>query len=273
MKSILNTLRIILFLSIFPVAYGHDLSADATYLGNEGVMIDTGKTKILFDPFFHNDYKIYQLVPEDIREAMFKGTAPYDKINAIFISHAHQDHFSATDALKFLKAHSTTQLVAPKQAIDLLVQLPEADKVMSRVKPVSLNFGDQPVEFQFKDILVEAVRIPHAGWPGRANISNMVYRVTLNDSVTVMHMGDADPDDSHYSPFQAHWKKRVTNVAFPPYWFFLSDKGNKILQSRLNALEHVGVHVPVIIPGQLRASGADYFSKPGEKRAVSHSHK
>jgi hypothetical protein len=57
------------------------------------------------------------------------------------------------------------------------------------------------------------VRIPHAGWPGRADIENLVFRVTLksqSESVTVMHMGDAD--DNHYLPYKSHWQKRISDT-------------------------------------------------------------
>ena len=76
------------------------VAASVTYLGNEAVMIESGSHKILFDPFFHNDYNTYQLVPEAIRNAIFNGEKPYDAIDIVFISHAHEDHFSAKDMLK-----------------------------------------------------------------------------------------------------------------------------------------------------------------------------
>ena len=240
----------------------------ATYIGNEGVLITHGETKVLFDPFFHNSYNTYQLVPEDIREAMFAGTAPYDGIEAIFISHAHGDHFSAEDVLRYLKTHPKTRLVAPQQAIDMLAELSGSEAVMKQTEAVELKFGDAPVGITLGDLLIEAVRIPHAGWPQRANISNLVFRVTLDDAVTVMHLGDADVDDAHYQPFDAHWQQRITHTAFPPFWFLTGEEGLKILKDRLNTQKQIGVHVPVIVPAQLRQSGQDYFSNPGEQRSI-----
>ncbi len=65
----------------------------AHYLANAGVMIARGETKILFDPFFRNDYGQYDLVPEEMEAALFAGTLPWDGIDAIFISHHHGDHY------------------------------------------------------------------------------------------------------------------------------------------------------------------------------------
>ena len=70
--------------------------------------------------------------------------------------------------------------------------------------------------------MIDAVRIPHAGWPSRADIENLVFRVPLKNqgtSVTVMHLGDADPDADHYLQYKDHWQQRVSDTALPPYWF------------------------------------------------------
>lgn len=240
----------------------------ATYLGNEGLLISSGNNKVLFDPFFHNNYNHYQLVPKNIHQAMMKGEKPYDGISAIFISHAHGDHFYAPDMLQFLQTWPKAKMVAPKQAVDALAVLQGSKAVMSRVISVALDYGDKPWTMTLGDLLVEAVRIPHAGWPGRATVENMVFRVTLDHQVTVMHMGDADPDDGHFKPFESHWKKQQTDTAFPPYWFFSSAEGNKILEQRINAIQHIGVHVPVNVPKPLKASGKDYFNVPGEQRII-----
>lgn len=246
-------------------------SGMATYLGNEAVMVEHKGNKVLFDPFFHNGFDIYQTVPEDIREAIFSGTAPYDKIDAIFISHAHADHFSADDLVDFMLAHSNTQLVAPAQAIDAILELEEFEDISTikaRLHPISLAYQDAPVELKLGDITVDAVRIPHAGWPQRAEVSNIVFRVSLSDEVTVVHMGDADVNDEHYKPLMAHWKKQQTDTAFPPYWFFLSETGQFILTDRIKADENVGIHVPIKVPSDLVETGKQYFSKPGETLSI-----
>jgi len=247
------------------------LAASATYLGNEAVMIESGSHKILFDPFFHNDFNTYQLVPESIRSAIFNGEKPYDAIDVVFISHAHEDHFSAKDMLKFLMSHPEAKMVAPKQAVDALRQLTNSKKVMAQVKSINIAYGDQPWSGEVAGLAVEAVRIPHAGWPGRANVENIVFRISLDQGITVMHMGDADPDDDHFRPLAAHWQQKITNTAFPPYWFFASAQGNDILNNRINAKAHVGVHVPIKVPKQLKALGKDYFSTVGDKRVI-HKH-
>ena len=70
------------------------------------------------------------------------------------------------------------------------------DRVPAEVE-TALLAGIEPWDgiIEFGPLLVEAVRIPHSGWPDhRADVENIVFRVTLDKETTVMHFGDADVD-------------------------------------------------------------------------------
>ncbi|MCJ8318100.1 MAG: MBL fold metallo-hydrolase [Colwellia sp.] len=243
-------------------------TATAQYLGNEAILFTHQKTKILFDPFFHKNFGIYQLVPEEIKKAIMSGTTPYNDIDAIFISHAHDDHFNAQEVADYLKRHSATKLFCSKQAAELLRPLVNRKIAEQQVVSITLNYQDKPWYKKFDKLIVEAVRIPHAGWPSRAEVENLVFRVTLNETATVMHMGDADPDDEHFIFHQNYWQKRFSHINFPPYWFYFSAEGRDILNTRVNAKNHVGIHVPVKVPSQLKKGNYQYFSEVTEQRKV-----
>ena len=171
-------------------------------------------------------------MPEDTKQAIFSAAPPFDNLTAIVISHAHGDHFAADDVLKYLLQHPTTQLIAPEQAVTELMALSGAKQILPQVTSVKLAFNQQPKTLDVAGLVIDAVRIPHAGWPSRAEVENLVFRVTLKNqdtSVTVMHMGDADPDDDHYLQYKDHWQKRVSDTALPPYWFYFSAEGRDIL--------------------------------------------
>jgi len=270
---IIKQIQLVMFVGLISFnLQAHDYSATATYLGNEAVMIENGSNKIVFDPFFHNDYGTYQKVPDEIRKAMFLGVKPYDNIDVVFISHAHGDHFAAHDMVIYLQKHPDSRLVAPSQAIDKIKRVDDYQSIMKQVVSLDLKLGDEVKTINSGDLLIEVVRIPHAGWPGRADISNLVYRVTLAGNVTIMHMGDADPNDLHFKPYKDHWQKTKTNAAFVPYWFFISESGPIILDERINTESSIGIHVPTKVPESLKISGEDYFSKPGEHKSVNHKH-
>jgi L-ascorbate metabolism protein UlaG (beta-lactamase superfamily) len=241
------------------------------YLGNESLYIQVANTKILFDPFFHDNINIYQLVPNAIKDKIIKGIKPFNKINTIFISHAHRDHFAVDEVVQYLMKYQQTKLVAPEQAIakvnaHLIKEKTTIDS--DRLISVKLELGDQPWQLNMGDLNIEAVRVPHAGWPSRADVENIVFRVTLNKSSTIMHMGDADVDDNHYLPYRAFWQKQATDINFPPYWFMYSAEGRDILDNIIGAKTNIGIHVPMEVPRQLIQSGREYFSRPDENKSL-----
>jgi hypothetical protein len=276
-----NRLLLILLLMTCGLAYAkspHDSTgiANAHYLANEGLMVVNGDTKVVFDPLFRNSYGQYQLLPEVMEEALFAGTPPFDDIDAVFISHYHGDHFSPADILRLLKLQTGMHLYAPAQAVKGLrsIASEQDEMVFKRVTAVNLAYKDAPVTLEMDGLIIEAVRIPHSGWPnGRLDVENISWRVTLNEATTVLHMGDADANDVHFERDAGYWEKRHTHMAFPPYWFFSSVNGRSILRNRIKPGHSVGVHVPVSIPKArslrpVELRDHDLFTEPGELRDI-----
>jgi len=249
----------------------------AHYIANMGAMIEHGQTKIVFDPLFRNDFDTYDGVPAKIEAALLAGVEPWNSIDAVFISHYHEDHFDPATILKLLGAQQTIELFGPEQAAAAIRELlvdPE-DPLRERVHGLSLKNGGAAIDIEFGPLLIEAIRVPHAGWPGsHEDVENIIFRVTLDSETTVMHFGDADPVDEHYSEHPEHWKERQTHFAMPPYWFFFSNEGRQILGDRIGALDVVGMHVPTKVPDDAanrseNLQDVDLFTQPGETRDIS----
>lgn len=273
----------VLFVAYSSIAIAHDSNTSTgrhivaqthqskiTYLGNEALLVEASNQKFLFDPFFSHNFGHYQLVPNDIKQKMLSGVPPYDGIAAILISHAHDDHFDAKTMVDYLKRFSDTVLYASEQAIAAIRQVAKAQNISlsNELVSVALSFGDAPWNKRSEEYAVNAVRIPHAGWPARAEVENLVFSVTLKSGHTIMHMGDADPDDTHYMPYRAHWRKNTIDVNFPPYWFLPSAEGRDILFNIIGAEKNIGIHVPVNVPNLLKHQREQYFSQPGESYVV-----
>ena len=258
-KSILILALCTFYLAFSSRSVAHN---KATYLGNSAVLVESEGSKILFDPFFHNNFGIYRLVPKTLYDAVMQGKAPYDDIDAIFISHAHEDHFSARDVQIYMEKFPNVLLFAPKQAIEKLAE-PMTKINKERLIAFDLGFGDAPETQKQGSLIVTAVRIAHAGWPSRKDIENIVFSVTMASGKVAMHMGDADPDVYHYLPYRAHWRDHPVDINFPPYWFFMSAQGRDIINEVLNVRKNVGVHVPLQIPKYLIEKQYEHFSSPG----------
>jgi L-ascorbate metabolism protein UlaG (beta-lactamase superfamily) len=275
-RSALYKLTVILVVSLSST-FLRAADSTAYYIANEGLMVVNGQTKIMFDPLFRQSYGHYRTPSKQMEEAIFSGAPPFDGIDAIFISHHHGDHFSPADVLRLLKTQKGIRLYAPAQAVAGLRDVADEndESVFARVTAVDLAYKESPLTLKMNGLLIEAVRIPHSGWPGsRVDIENISWRVTLNETTTVLHMGDADPNDVHFArDAKNYWDKNHPHMAFPPYWFFDSASGRKILSERIKPAHSVGVHVPESIPTDPASRPAalrafDLFTSPGETRVI-----
>ena len=263
----------VLFLAALwaPAAFGQ--ATTVRYLANEGVMVTQGETSVLFDPLFNNSFGQYQMVPDEVRAAIFAGEPPFDGVDAVFVSHYHDDHFSAADMLRLLESQAGFRLYAPAQAVAALREAagPGSDALFDRVVGLDLDYGDDPVNIETGSFVIGAVHVPHAGWPTRRpEVQNIAFRVSFEDSGTVLHLGDADARLVHFEADETWWEDQTIDVALPPYWFFLSDDGVEILESRLDVIDAIGIHVPDNFsdpanrPQELFIR--DLFTQPGETR-------
>ena len=252
-------------------AFAHGPSSTVRYIANEAILVSHGETKIMFDPLPLSGFGVYPETPDTDIAQMMKGEGAYAGIDAVFISHAHRDHFSAAAMIAYLTAQPEVKLVAPQQALDMMQADANWDEALrGRMTILDMEAGDEAETISVGDIKATAVRIPHAGWPApqRAAVQNMVYRVTLGEGATVIHMGDADPRRQHFIPHKDHWAAKRTDHAFPPYWFLTSPQGRNILEDDMNVASSTGIHVPIKVPAELKESGQDYFSVSGETREI-----
>lgn len=275
--TILRTFTLIFIVVVPAISCATDeQSFEARYLANAGVMIASGETKVLFDPFFRNSYGQYDLMPEEMEAALFAGSPPWDGIDAIFISHHHGDHFDPAVVLQFLQKWPAVHLYAPQQAVAAISAIDDQanDLLQPRVHAIKLERDSAPLRLDINGLLVDAVRIAHGGWPARhANVENIVFRVTLDSTATVMHLGDADAGREHYAQHSSYWQERETDLALVPVWLMLTDKGRYALDEYVDAEHAIGMHVYDSVPDDPDSrppefEGLDIFTQPGESRAL-----
>lgn len=248
---------------------------ELTSILNAGVIAEFGPTednraKFLFDPLYDNHFGSLQELTPDLIDAIVAGSPPYDAVDAVFVSHAHGDHFSAGHITAMLAAQPSVQVVAPTQALNAMRE--EAawqTRFESRVRAIALDNGETSDSFEISGALIEAFRSPHSGWPDRhANVHNITYRVSIaageGDYGRVMHMGDADPGAEHYTALQDFLAAHRTGVAMMPFWFYNVEGFDALLDETLNSESAIGVHVPVRVPAALEASGRPYFGGVGQ---------
>ncbi len=248
----------------------------ATSILNAGVMTEMSRkqgasVKFLFDPLYDDHFgSLQQLTPELIA-AIVSGAAPYDGVDAVFVSHAHGDHFSARELTRLLTAQPQVQLIAPEQAIEQMREDASWQLAFeSRITAITLENGEAAQSFEVAGALVEAFRSPHSGWPERhANTHNITYRASVRSTESgavsrVMHLGDAAVAAEHYTALAEFLAVKRSGLAMVPFWFYQEDNLNAIIDETLNAETAVAVHVPENVPAYIADGKQAYFSSVGE---------
>lgn len=255
------------------MASAHEPGGEARYLGNEGVLVSGAGGQVLFDAFFVDGLSYYQPIPRDVAGQISKLQAPFDRVKAVLVSHAHPDHFDAGTVLDYMRSNPDAELFAPAQAFTLLAKVLEADDPLrSRMHAIDLAPDDAPASHQLGTIEVQAAAIPHSGGARMARVQNIAFRVLLADGLTVMHLGDATTDPEAFEPQRAFWEARPLHALFPPYWFLEDADGLSLLEDLLPADQVVGIHVPIAAQddeaGWRDRFWGDLFIQPGEARVL-----
>ena len=247
----------------------------ATAILNAGVMAELGEgagpdtrpVKFLFDPLYDDHYGAFEIPPDDLIETIITGAPPYDGVTAVFVSHAHGDHFSESQLIRMLTEQPDLIMVAPGQALEQLRDVPEWDEALAqRIRTIELENGEAAESFTLAGATIEAFRSPHNGWPDRhAGVHNITFRVSAPAgeglSARVMHLGDADPASVHYAALDAFLAAQRTSLAMVPYWHYADEDFDTLLDDTFNAEAAVAMHVPINAPVYL-AEGNEDGSRP-----------
>ena len=251
-----------------------DANDRVTSILNAGVTAELGEAeqsvKFLFDPLYDNHFGTFEIPSDELIEAIVTGAPPYHDVDAVLVSHAHGDHFSASQLTQLLSAQDSVKLVAPAQAVERMRQLDEWQTAFEeRVIAIAIANGEAAPSFEVSGATIEAIRTPHSGWPERhVDTHNLTYRVSAPNGARVMHFGDADPGEQHFAPHAEFFADARTGLAIVPFWHFSTEDPARLIDQTFNADGAVGMHVPVDEPGWLADSGWEYFNGLGQQVGV-----
>ena len=251
---------------------------EVTYIVNEGFLIRSGDQKILIDGLLRRDLLgKYLKDPGPAFAAATSGTAPFDDIDAVFITHIHYDHFNPDATMRYMAA-SEAPIVCPRQVADRLKASPEQRKRIVAVTP-GLN---KSTKIKVAGLDVNVMRLKHGPYyvtdqrtgkqrDKHANIENLGFMVTMG-SRNFLHIGDSGLDDPAEYPKSAMPMTGV-DVLFAGslFWGEVGER-EEIVKERIRPKTIIAMH---LAPNQMPSRSALHkltfpnvtiFKKPFEKR-------
>ena len=157
------------------------------------MLVTVNARRFLIDAPIRDGIAPYPTSPPDERARLEAARPPYDNVEAILVTHWHDDHFSAEAVAAHLNASGRTIFVSSPQVVDLVRAV--APALSDRLRAVLPRPGESQ-EIRIGDVPVRVLRIRHN--PSR-RFPEQHVGFLIGDSATVLHVGDADRNADNFT--------------------------------------------------------------------------
>ena len=211
-----------------------------TYIANEGFLMCGGGRKVLIDAIFNNGGGTYYTPPSDVLAEERTATAPFDKIDALLITHYHSDHMKASYVIEHMTNDPAAILITSAQVSNTLAGANGFALITNRLIAVSPPPGSV-VEFPVAGIDFKVVPLQHASDPS-TNVQMVGFVFTIGD-VRVFHSGDSALNLQEYQTLNL--ANENIDVAFVPFWLFDDSQNAQDIINYINPKSIIVMHVPI----------------------------
>ena len=197
-----------------------------TYLANEGVLLESGRSKVLIDALFRDSLGSYQRHSAEVQESLETGRGAFAGVGITLATHFHLDHWDAGSISRFLGANPKAIFAAPAPATAMM---PNSQRSRTR----SLNPAKGASEkVENGEISVDAFLLTHRTTPHAG------YVVSLG-SKRVFHLGDADASAAN---FEELLRVGAADVAIVPFWWLTDGAGAAFIRDTWKPKQVIAVH-------------------------------
>jgi L-ascorbate metabolism protein UlaG (beta-lactamase superfamily) len=214
-----------------------------TFVGNSGFLVTIGEYKILIDGIFTGFASEY-IQPTEIQELIANAQPPFDNIDLILVTHAHDDHFNIKRVSDYLLKNPGTAFVSTPGAADSLLRRPQ---LKDRVTSISLKSGESR-ELSVNGIRVVAYDISHGFGPNGETYPNLGFLVDV-DGVKFFHTGDMDPSivTATYLKMLGLPEEKI-DIAFLQHFLFRSSDAFSQAAQGVAARYYIPIHYQFTTP-------------------------
>ena len=240
---------------------GVDATQDATplrYVANAGMLVSIEGASFLIDAPTREGITPYETSPADERTRLEEAKPPYDAVDAILITHWHEDHFSPEAVAAHLGRNPRAVFISSPEVVTRLRAV-RPDLPVDRVRAV-LPAPGQSEEVTVSGVTVRVLRIRHN--PTR-RLPEQHVGFLIGTRATVLHVGDADPAPDNFTLLRTLPK---VDTALLPFWYVLDEVNRRFVATSIAPRRIVAMHLPradaAEVARKLRAAGVEVDLPP-----------
>jgi L-ascorbate metabolism protein UlaG (beta-lactamase superfamily) len=211
-------------------------SPQLRYVANAGVLVEAEGRRFLIDAPIRDGLAPYATSTADERQRLEHAEPPYHRIDAILVTHWHEDHFSPEAVAAHMAHDRATVFVSSPEVVErLATAAPELSR--DRLHPVLPSPG-QAEQVRVGGVTVRVLRLRHN--PSRRFPAQHVGFL-VGDRRPVLHVGDADPVADNFAVLRG---LPSVDLACLPFWFALDGSNRQLIVETIHPRRVVGVHLP-----------------------------
>jgi L-ascorbate metabolism protein UlaG (beta-lactamase superfamily) len=239
---------------------------DVRYVANSGMLVMVSGRRFLIDAPIRVGIPPYATSSAEERARLEEARAPYDNVDAILITHWHEDHFSPEAVAAHLSRSARTIVISSPEVIERLRSVAPALPA-SRVRAL-LPAPGSAEQVDVGGVPVRVLRVRHN--PTR-RLPEQHVAFLVGAAETVLHVGDADPAADNFALLKP---LPPIDVALLPFWYVSDDGNRRFVADSIRPRRIVAMHVPpgdaVKVAAALRAANvsAELAAIPGSRVAL-----
>lgn len=210
----------------------------ATYIANEGVLIQYQNSKILIDGLFDAENFKFDAPESTIAKKIIAGKSPYNDIDYLLATHAHNDHFDAAMTAHFLLKNRNAHAITTRHAADSIAAFEGSEMIIEQVRQVP--FVKNWSTYTNDGAIVKTAYVKHAG-KKNVKVQQLLFYITIGGK-KILHIGDANQDLTRFA--YLNLDNEAIDIAFIPFWYLTNIYGVEAVKKYFNPKKIVAIHLP-----------------------------
>jgi L-ascorbate metabolism protein UlaG (beta-lactamase superfamily) len=206
------------------------------YVANSGMLVTVSERHFLIDAPIRDGIAPYATSSVEERALLEGARAPYDNVDAILVTHWHEDHFSPEAVAAHLSRNSRTIIISSPEVIERLRSV--APNLRESQLRAVLPSPGQAAQVDVGGVPVRVLRIRHN--PAR-RLPEQHVGFLIGTSATVLHVGDADPAADNFALLKG---LPPIEVALVPFWYVQDASNRRLVVDSIRPRRMVAMHIP-----------------------------